>query len=46
MRAYSIKDTQPDEALPIFRDALQLCGADEETKGKAQNWITKIEKGG
>lgn len=45
MRAYSLKDQSPDEALPIFRDAVQLCGADLETRGKSQQWITKIEKG-
>lgn len=45
MRAYSLKDTSPDEALPIFRDTVQLCGADQETRDKASLWINKIEKG-
>lgn len=45
MRGYSLKDTSPDEALPIFRDTVQLCGADQETRDKAKAWIEKIERG-
>ncbi|MFL5319457.1 MAG: FHA domain-containing protein [Myxococcaceae bacterium] len=45
MRAYSIKDSQPDDAAPIFREAVAVCAGDEETKSKSQHWLDIIEKG-
>ncbi|HET9452321.1 MAG TPA: FHA domain-containing protein [Aggregicoccus sp.] len=44
LSAYSLKDTSPDEALPRFREVLQMTPASDETHEKAKGWVEKLSR--
>jgi tetratricopeptide (TPR) repeat protein len=42
--AYSIKDTQPEEALVKFKDVFAMTTPDDEYHDKAKIWIEKLSR--
>lgn len=44
LSAYSIKDTNPDEALVKFKDVVAMTTADDEYNQKAKTWIEKLSR--
>jgi tetratricopeptide (TPR) repeat protein len=44
MRAYMLKDQEPDQAVEKFMLVIQLTPPDSEDRLKAQNWIRVLEK--
>ena len=44
LSAYSLKDTSPDEALPRFRDVMQMTPPSDETHEKAKGWVEKLSR--
>jgi hypothetical protein len=44
LSAYSLKDTSPDEALPRFREVMQLTSPHDETYEKARGWVEKLSR--
>lgn len=45
MRGYALKDSQPDDALPFFKDAMAVCAPGDDYRDKAAHWVDMIEKG-
>ena len=44
LQAYSIKDSNPEDALPKFRDVVAMTPPDDETHQKAQGWVEKLSR--
>ena len=44
LSAYSIKDTNPDEALVKFKDVVAMTTSDDEYNQKAKTWIEKLSR--
>ena len=44
LSAYSLKDTSPDEALPRFREVMQMTAPGDETYEKAKGWVDKLSR--
>ncbi|MET0401186.1 MAG: FHA domain-containing protein [Cystobacter sp.] len=44
MSAYAMKDTDPEEALPKFRDVMAMTPSDDETHQKAKAWVEKLKR--
>jgi hypothetical protein len=42
--AYALKDSNPEEAIPKFRDVLAMTPADDETHEKAQKWLDQLSR--
>ncbi|MEN9798286.1 MAG: hypothetical protein RL653_1982 [Pseudomonadota bacterium] len=45
MLGYSLKDTQPEDALVQLRQAVQLCSPGDEYQGKAKRLVQALEQG-
>ncbi|HEX8435731.1 FHA domain-containing protein [Archangium sp.] len=44
LQAYALKDTDPQEAVPKFREVMAMTSSDDETHLKAKSWIEKIQQ--
>jgi pSer/pThr/pTyr-binding forkhead associated (FHA) protein len=44
LQAYSIKDSNPEDAAPKFREVIAMTPPDDETHQKAQTWLDKIQR--
>ncbi|WP_395849550.1 FHA domain-containing protein [Cystobacter fuscus] len=44
MSAYAMKDTDPEEALPKFREVMTMTSPDDETHQKAKGWVEKLKR--
>ncbi|OJH40436.1 FHA domain-containing protein [Cystobacter ferrugineus] len=44
MSAYAMKDTDPEEALPKFREVMSMTSPDDETHQKAKGWVEKLKR--
>jgi tetratricopeptide (TPR) repeat protein len=44
LSAYAIKDTSPEDALPKFRDVVNMTQPDDEFHEKAKFWIGKLQR--
>ena len=44
LQAYTIRESDPQDALPKFREAMSMTTPDDETYTKAKSWIEKLER--
>ncbi len=44
LQAYALKDTDPEEAVPKFREVMAMTTSDDETHQKAKSWIEKLQQ--
>jgi tetratricopeptide (TPR) repeat protein len=44
LQAYTIKDTNPDDAGPMFREVLSMTPPDDEYHQKAKTWLEKLPR--
>ncbi|EAU65586.1 FHA domain protein [Stigmatella aurantiaca DW4/3-1] len=44
MQAYALKDANPEDAIPKFKEVISMTPSDDETHGKAKTWLEKISK--
>jgi tetratricopeptide (TPR) repeat protein len=44
LQAYTIKDSNPEDALPKFKEVLSMTSPDDETHQKAKSWIEKLSR--
>jgi pSer/pThr/pTyr-binding forkhead associated (FHA) protein len=44
MQAYALKDANPEDAIPKFKEVISMTPPDDETHGKAKSWLEKISK--
>ncbi|MDC0708805.1 FHA domain-containing protein [Stigmatella sp. ncwal1] len=44
MQAYALKDANPEDAIPKFKEVIAMTPSDDETHGKAKTWLEKISK--
>lgn len=44
LRGYQLKDTQPDEAIRLFKDVMNMTPADDEYHQKAKTRVTELQK--
>lgn len=44
LQAYAIKDTDPEDAVPKFREVMTMTPADDETHQKAKGWVEKLSQ--
>jgi len=44
LQAYALKDANPEDALPKFREVVAMTPQDDETHQKAKNWIEKLQR--
>ncbi len=44
LQAYALKDSDPQEAVPKFREVMAMTSSDDETHQKAKSWIEKIQQ--
>ncbi|ATB34509.1 FHA domain-containing protein [Melittangium boletus DSM 14713] len=42
--AYAIKDSSPEDALPKFRDVVNMTPPDDELHQKAKVWVEKLQR--
>jgi len=42
--AYAIKDSSPEDALPKFRDVVNMTPSDDELHQKAKVWVEKLQR--
>lgn len=43
MQAYALKDTNPEDAVPMFKDVMTMSTPDDETYQKAKGWVEKLK---
>ncbi|HYO65375.1 MAG TPA: FHA domain-containing protein [Archangium sp.] len=41
--AYSLKDSNPEDAVPKFREVMAMTPAEDETHQKAKSWVEKLK---
>jgi tetratricopeptide (TPR) repeat protein len=44
LQAYALKDANPEDAIPKFREVIAMTPADDETHQKAQTWLDKLSR--
>lgn len=44
LQAYALKDSNPEDAIPKFREVLAMTPSDDETHGKAQKWLDQLSR--
>jgi tetratricopeptide (TPR) repeat protein len=44
LQAYTLKDTNPDDAVTRLREVLAMTAPDDETHQKAKSWIEKLSR--
>jgi pSer/pThr/pTyr-binding forkhead associated (FHA) protein/tetratricopeptide (TPR) repeat protein len=44
LQAYALKDSNPEDAIPKFREVIAMTPADDETHEKAKNWLEKLQR--
>jgi pSer/pThr/pTyr-binding forkhead associated (FHA) protein len=44
LQAYTIKDTNPEDAGPMFREVISMTTPDDETYQKAKTWLEKLPR--
>ncbi|HYH98570.1 FHA domain-containing protein [Hyalangium sp.] len=44
LQAYALKDGNPEDAAPKFREVIAMTPPDDETHQKAQTWLDKIQR--
>jgi len=44
LQAYALKDANPEDAAPKFREVIAMTPSDDETHQKAQTWLDKIQR--
>ncbi len=42
--AYALKDANPEDAIPKFREVIAMTPADDEHHKKAKNWIAQLSR--
>jgi alkanesulfonate monooxygenase SsuD/methylene tetrahydromethanopterin reductase-like flavin-dependent oxidoreductase (luciferase family) len=43
LQAYALKDTNPEDAVPKFREVMAMTPSDDETHQKAKSWVEKLK---
>lgn len=43
LQAYALKDTNPEDAVPKFREVMSMTPSDDETHQKAKSWVEKLK---
>ena len=43
LQAYALKDTDPEDAVPKFREVMAMTPPDDETHQKAKSWVEKLK---
>jgi pSer/pThr/pTyr-binding forkhead associated (FHA) protein len=44
LQAYALKDSNPEDAAPKFREVIAMTPPDDETHQKAKTWLDKIQR--
>lgn len=44
LQAYALKDSNPEDAAPKFREVIAMTSPDDETHQKAKTWLDKIQR--
>jgi len=44
LSAYALKDSNPEDAAPKFREVIAMTPSDDETHQKAKTWLDKIQR--
>ena len=44
LSAYSLKDENPEDALPKFKDVVAMTPPDDEYHEKAKSWVEKLSR--
>jgi hypothetical protein len=44
LQAYALKDSNPEDAAPKFREVIAMTPPDDETHRKAKSWLDKIQR--
>ena len=44
LRAYALKETNPDEAVKLLHDVLEMTPKDDDNHIKAQTWVEKLSR--
>jgi tetratricopeptide (TPR) repeat protein len=44
LQAYALKDANPEDAIPKFREVISMTPSDDETHQKAKNWLEKLQR--
>jgi tetratricopeptide (TPR) repeat protein len=44
LQAYALKDSNPEDAIPKFREVIAMTPPDDETHEKAKNWLEKLQR--
>ncbi len=44
LQAYAMKDSNPEDAIPKFREVMLMTPAGDETHEKAKNWLEKLQR--
>jgi tetratricopeptide (TPR) repeat protein len=44
LQAYALKDANPEDAIPKFREVIAMTPSDDETHQKAKNWLEKLQR--
>ncbi len=44
LRGYQLKDTNPDEAIKLFKDVINMTPADDESHQKSKRWIGELSR--
>ncbi|HEX8701004.1 MAG TPA: FHA domain-containing protein, partial [Myxococcaceae bacterium] len=44
LQAYALKDANPEDAIPKFREVIAMTPSDDETHEKAKNWLEKLQR--
>ncbi|WNG56759.1 FHA domain-containing protein [Archangium gephyra] len=43
LQAYALKDTNPEDAVPKFREVMAMTPSEDETHQKAKSWVEKLK---
>ncbi|PTL76141.1 FHA domain-containing protein [Vitiosangium sp. GDMCC 1.1324] len=44
LQAYALKDTNPEDAVPKFKEVMAMSPPEDETYQKAKTWVEKLSK--
>ncbi|WNG46419.1 FHA domain-containing protein [Archangium minus] len=44
MQAYALKDTEPEDAVVKFKEAMAMSPPEDETHQKAKSWVEKLQR--
>jgi hypothetical protein len=44
LQAYALKDTHPEDAVPLFHEVMAMTPSDDETHQKAKSWLERLQR--